>query len=420
MTNASVASWKRLLLPVSITGLSLWLAYGVIATGMAGYHERNGDGGRALRWREASPAALALEAERLMGRGDRAAAETKARQALEQSGLRVDALRLLALAASAGGREDEALALMSRAGRLNPRDGDAQGWLFERALARGDYRRAVSHADILMRRSLQTRAPLSSTLVALLGDREARAALVERLSIDPPWRGTFLSIATRKGADAGVAALFLTLKRTRSPVTDEEAAAFFVRMMAEKKYRQAKGYFDAFVGRQGRQATLVYDGGFSGRPGPPPLNWQALSVQGGKARLRSADGAPLGSLHVSHDGFSSSDPLVRQLILLSPGAYWVGSRIWIDDPVASGRFKLQIACLAGPRLVSMTLRGAPGSWVGSQSEFTVPSETCDAQLLLITPVTGDRREIVDMAIDDIVVQRAATAPPSREAPGITP
>ena len=41
-------------LPVLVTGLCLWLAYDVIATGMAGYNENNGEGDQALRWRPTS------------------------------------------------------------------------------------------------------------------------------------------------------------------------------------------------------------------------------------------------------------------------------------------------------------------------------------------------------------------------------
>jgi hypothetical protein len=407
-------------LPVLVTGLCLWLAYSVIATGMAGYHENNGDGDRALGWRARSPLALALEADRLTRGQDYETADVLAHQALRRSSLRADALRTMALSASARGRADEALTLMSRAGRLNPRDDQTQGWLFERAMARGDYRRAVLHADALMRRSPPTQAPLSSVLVALLGDGEVRAILVERLSVDPPWRGLFLSVAARKGGDAEVAALFRALKSAPSPATDGEAFAFFDRLVAAGRYRQAKSYFDALVGSPNGAAALVYDGGFTGRPGPPPLNWQVIAVLGGSARWTADGGAPRGELLVSHDGFSSSGPMLRQLILLSPGGYEVTARARIDDPAAAGRFNLQIACAVGPRLVLMTLPGAPGSWKGSQAGFAVPSEACEAQWLAIYPVTGDRREMVEMSIDDIFIRRAAIRPRQPGEPDRTP
>lgn len=420
MANASRSPWVGYVPPVLVTGLCLWLAYGVIATGMAGHYETNGAGDRALRWRAASPAALALEAERLVRRDDNAAADALARRALLRSSLRADALRTLALSVSARGRAGEALTLMSQAARINPRDVQTQGWLFERAMARGDYRRAVLHADALMRRSPQTQAPLSFRLAGLLGDNTVRAALVQRLSVAPPWRSAFLSIAARNAADDDVAALFQALKRTPAPVADTEAAAFFDRLVAEAKYRRAKGYFDAFVSRPDRKAALVYDSEFSGRSGPPPFNWQAMSSLGGSARWTLDDGAPSGSLRVSHDGFSSSSALVGQLILLSPGFYQVAARSRIDDPAAAGRFKLQITCANGSRLVLMTLRGTPGSWVPSQAGFTVPPEACEAQWLVIIPVTGDRREVAEMSIDDIVVRRAAIGSLPREEPGRTP
>ena len=420
MASASGSPWKTLVLPVLVTGLCIWLAYGAITTGMAGYHENRGDGGRALSWRANSPLALSLKAEHLTSVQDYEAADALARQALGRSSLRADALRTLALSASARGRADEALTLMSSAGRLNPRDDQTQSWLFERAVARGDYRRAVLHADALMRRSPQTQAPLSSALVALLGNGEARTVLVKRLSVDPPWRGPFLSVAARKGGDADVAVLFQALKNTASPPTDAETSGFFDRLVTAGRYRQAKAYFHGLVGSPNGAAALVYDGGFAGRPGPPPLNWQAIRVLGGSARWTLDDGAPRGELLVSHDGFSSSGVMLRQLILVSPGDYELAARARIDDPAAAGRFNIQIACTVGPRLVSMTLRGAPGSWESSQAGFTVPSEACEAQWLAIYPVTGDRREMVEMSIDDIVVRRAAIGSLRREEPGWTP
>jgi len=407
MPNAVRSPWMGYVIPGMVTGLCVWLAYSVISTGVAGYYENNDNGARALRWRQNSPAALALTADSLVRQGNYTAADAKARLALKRSTLRADALRTLALSASAEGRADAALALMSRAGKLNPRDAQTENWLFENALLRADYSRAVVHADALMRRSPEVWPALSYTLAARLADHAFRTALAQRLAAAPPWRGTFLTMAARYGADADVAALFLALKRTASPASDVETAPFFGRLVAEAKYRQAKGYFDALVSPPVQPTSLVYDGGFAGLPGPPPLNWQATAGMGGSARWTLDDGMPSGSLRVSHDGFSSSGALAGQVILLSPGSYQVSARTRIDDTAAAGRFKLQITCIGGSRLASMTLNGGPGAWVPSQAELIVPPEDCKAQWLQILPVTGDRREIAEMSIDDIAVKRIA-------------
>ncbi len=417
MQNAFRFPLVRFVIPGIVTGLCLWLAYSVITTGIAGHYENGDKDALALRWRPSSPEALAGAASALVREGNYPAADAMARQALKQSALRADALRTLALSASAEGRAGAALTLMSRAGQLNPRDTQTQNWLFENAMLRADYRRAVLHADALMRRSPEVWSALSYTLVARLGDSAVRAAVIQHLAVDPPWRGIFLYKAARNGADADVAALFQALKRTASPVTDEEAAPFFSRLVSEAKYRQAKGYFDTLVSTSVQSTPLVYDGGFAGLPGPPPLNWQATAGEGGSASWTLDDGASLGSLRVSHDGFSSSGALAGQLILLPPGSYQVSARTRIDDPAAAGRFKLQITCVSGSRLVLMTLNGVLGSWIPSQAGFTVPPEACEAQWLQIVPVTGDRREIVEMLIDDIVVRQAAAGFSHRQESG---
>src|SRR3990167_1138706 len=113
MANASQPPWMGFVFPVLVTGLCLWLAYGAIATGMAGYHESNDDGERARGWRASSPTALALEAERLIRREDHDAGGDLARQALGRSSLHADALRTLAQSASARDRADETPGLMS-------------------------------------------------------------------------------------------------------------------------------------------------------------------------------------------------------------------------------------------------------------------------------------------------------------------
>lgn len=420
MATASRSSRTGFAFRVLLTGLCLWLGYSVVSTGLAGRYETLGDGNQALRWRAGSPEGMALEATRLVRDDEHAAADAMARRTLMRSTLRADALRTLALSASARGRAEEALTLMSQASQINPRDETTRNWLFGRAIGRDDYQSIVLQADYLMRLSPEIASPLSFQLIALLGNGAFRARLVQRLSLGPPWRGTFLSIAARYGGYDEVAALFQALKSTPTPVTDAEATPFFMRLVGDAKYRQAKDYFDALVPRPDWKEGLVYDGEIGGRPGPPPLNWQAIKSAGGSAGWTMEDGTALGSLQVSHDGFSSSSPLVRQLILLPPGYYEVSARARVDDPVAVGRFKIQVNCAGGSRLISMPLRGAPGSWQLSRAGFIVPPEACEAQWLLITPVTGDRREMAEMLIDDIIVRPARIGSIPRQEPDWTP
>jgi len=272
----------------------------------------------------------------------------------------------------------------------------------------------------MMRLSPEISSPLSLQLVDLLGSGAFRARLVQRLSLGPPWRGTFLSVAAQNGGYDEVAALFQALKTTPTPITDAEATPFFARLVREAKYRRAKGYFDNLVRRPDWKASLVYDGDFAGRPGPQPLNWEVIPSSAGSARWALDDGAPLGSLRVSHDGFSSSEALVRQLILLPPGNYRLAARVRVDDPAAVGRFTLRVDCVGGSRLISMLLRGSPGSWALSQGGFAVPPDACEAQWLSLTPVTGERREVADMLIDDIDVRPTANGSLPRQEPEWTP
>lgn len=393
--------------------VSAVLAFGVVSTGLAGYFESVEAPGRALDWRPRSPTALAQAAEAFAAREDYAGAAAAARRALKQSTLNAPALRVLALSAAAAGREDEARSLMKQVVSLNMRDGSAHAWLLGRALARADYAETILHADAIMRRSADASSRMTLVLMQAMETNEGRQALARRLERNPPWRTDFLSVLGRNGDIEQTGALLEVMATTALPPTDEEVAPFIQRLVAAMRFQDARTYWRNLSPRSPLDSPLVHDGDFAGRAAPPPLTWQTIRVRGGSAALTGETGASLGHLRLRHDGFSSSGTMARQLIFLPPGAYVVRARADVDEPAGGGRFRLEIGCAGGPRLTVLNLAGQPGRRIVSDASFAVPHDRCAAQWLIFRPNTGERRELVEMRIDDVQIRPDTGA----EAPG---
>lgn len=227
-----------------------------------------------------------------------------------------------------------------------------------------------------------------------------------RLGGDPPWRGTLLRIAIRNAALPSAAGLLSALKDTPSPPSDRELSQFFNRLILNNQFGEARLYWKQLTGLPPRdQPPYVFNGTFDQTGGPPPLNWQAIKVSGGDVAWMKGEQEALGLMRVRHDGFSSSGPMAREIVFASPGAHIISARTIIDEPAADQRFRFEVQCVGGPKIAVLNLRGFLGRWVQSELAFEIPAEGCPAQWVDLRPNTVDRREMVEMRIDDIAISR---------------
>ncbi len=392
------------------------LSFLVLTSGLAGYFEARGDAEGALRWRSQSPTAKVLSAEALAARQNYPAATAAAKQALSRSPLEARAMVALALTTAADQTPGAALPLMQRASDMNRRGGIAHTWLFNTAMARGEYSAAFLHADALLRRSNEGQGSIFWVLLGAMGTSEAREALAQRLGGDPPWRAPFFQAAGHYGSVDWVGALYEAVATTKSPPSDVELTAYFLNLTSQRRYQEVEYYWNRLLPPRMGKRDLVFDGGFESLRGPPPVNWQVVPVKGGSATMLDERGAPMGYLRLRHDGFSSSGWMIRQLLFLKPGAYVISARAGVDEPSANGRFRLEITCAPGPRLVALTLGGQPGKVVGAEARFSVDPDSCPAQWLTARPNSSDRRDPVDMRLEEIEIHRVADNEDGPQAP----
>lgn len=388
-------AWYRAGIGILIAGLCGLLAVGIATAGMSSWQLSRNRLTAALFWEPGSPAALIKQADRFLLEGRRADAAATARRAVREAPMMAAPVRILALSTD---DDVERSLLMRQAGKLSQRDIPSQVWLMEDAARRADAKAAAFHADMLLRRQGVNESAVFIRLMALLDTDAGRRAVADRLSLHPAWRGDFLRTAGRYGEPDQVGAMLLQLRARSGAFPDGELNRFFNRLFAEGRYAEARTYWLGLTDAD--STSLVYDGQFDGRSGPPPLNWSIMKRRGGQGALGVKDGAPPGMLRLKYDGMSPPESLAIEFILLRPGAYRVEARLGPLDPDAAGRFHLRVDCLRGGLLVDAPL-GQSGRL--TQAEFTV-EPACQAQKLTFWPIPGERRQDLAMLVDSLSIR----------------
>ena len=216
---AASSSQSVALRRIALFGGAGLVALAVIANGLSGIALRNGNPTLALALWPVSSSAAALRAEYLANQGQFPAAQALAVRALRTAPLNSVALRVIVRTARQ--RKETALAEagLVLAARSGWRDGFAQLWLLDRALAERDYTTAARAADALLRirfADAQARAAIAKLTQTLGG----RTALAERIAARPPWASVVLRDlrgATPQQAEAAAALLIALDERGIRP-----------------------------------------------------------------------------------------------------------------------------------------------------------------------------------------------------------
>ncbi|CAN1536740.1 hypothetical protein MCEMIH16_01611 [Caulobacteraceae bacterium] len=267
------------------------------------------------------------------------------------------------------------------------------------------------HADVLLRWGQVDAVSVHENVIQYITDETGRAAVARRLATDPPWRVAFLRSVADKAAPGDALALHATMNRMGVRQTPVEAGLLAARLLQANLFSELRRFRrDALAGRGA--ASAVFDGDFDGLEGPAPFVWEPLQVSGGEAVLGTAETSHPGALRLEHDLFSSSDWMVRQLVLLPPGRYRLSLAARGLDDQGTGRFVAEVGCRGASSLIRLPIRtAAQGSQV-SVGDFTVPADGCAAQWLAFAPVTGDRVEAVQVLIDRISISPSTSPPPA--------
>lgn len=378
---------------IFVTVVVAAIAFQTITLGMAEMESAR-DPAAALRWRPGfGPALAGAAAERLAAARSHADVEQAgalARKAWAAGPLQTEAIRVEGLAEAEGGRPALGGALLRIAARRSRRDIPTHLWLFGDVLQRADYRAAALHADLLMRVS-DLHDAVFPALQAALGDPRAAEALAARFALHPPWRSWFLADLGAHDADlAAPLRLFRAMRDDGAPPSDAETAPYFARLAAERPVRTAYAAWASLLPPAGVTGlALLYDGGFEGRPGPPPFNWRLVDRPEAFAERRPRPGATGSALHAVYDD-AESQPLAEELLVLPAGDYVLSGAFATDSALDPDQVGWSLTCeRGGPRLVDVRQGGdAAPTWRPFSIRFTVPSGRCDGQRLQLDGRAG--------------------------------
>lgn len=311
----------------------------------------------------------------------------------------LDEAALAGLGFEADRRGDRAGAgiLIGLAGRLSWRDPPVQAWLLQRAVESGDWTKAMTHADALLRTDAEgaSRPQLFRLLDVMASDETSRTALLGRLRQAPWWREAWLvhlAVAAASPASAvspdQARAILMGLSSGSRPLTPAEYLPYVEMRLGRGDYVQAERDWEALARRADGDA-LLHDPTFQPSDGGGPFGWTPTSGVGASSETEAtADAGRV--LRVDYDGYSPSR-MPGQLLVLPPGRY---SFVWRERIVGPPRLVWRVRCLGRTlRILAQAPSLAGPGWRARRLTFDVTAD-CPAQHLELAPLPGERRDEV--------------------------
>jgi hypothetical protein len=387
--------WLRLAMTVLGAG---WLAYLVLCYGVASAALDRGDARAALAIRPHSAEALSFAADDALARNDLSAAEHYARAALTIVPRDVRALRVMGVAVSLQGRRRLGSELLLRSGVLSWRDPPTQIWLIRAALDQRNYATAAQRIDAMLRGGQMSgnMLRLAHGVAAL---PEARAALVERLAEDPPWRTSFLADPEylTPATDPSHVLLIEALRVRGVPPARAELVRFVNHLVQTGQFALARRVWLMSLTGEARTyvAGAIFDGDFNDDPGAEaeqprfPFEWE---LDSGHGAIASTGTPPLlvGETALNVRSGDAEQRLASQTVMLAPGRHVRSYATIVGGELSPQGFEWRVICV---RYNARLMLGEPasrtvGSWRTTTMTFDVPPRDCGAQRIEIVARPG--------------------------------
>lgn len=298
-------------------------------------------------------------------------------------------------------------AIVAQIGKLSLRDTYSQAWLMDDDFSRAQDEGGVFHADALLRRGAIPAPIIYFSMVNVMSGQAGQAAIANRLHTSPPWRAGFFRAMAASARPNDSISLLQRLGSLGDIPEGTEIGPLVSRLLDDARYSDLEWYATAFLSGASGVRPIVYDGGFDALTGPAPLNWEAQNIAGGAAIWRPNETQRIGVLDLTHDLFSSSGPLIRQLIFLRPGNYNMSAQVMPVGVVGSGRFRLGIDCVDGRSVTSVPLGGNKNIWSRAHQSFASLGADCPAYWLTIRPIPGDFAQSAEILVDNIKIEAGA-------------
>jgi hypothetical protein len=368
----------------------------------------------AVLWMGEAPDALGRLARERLARGDGANAARLAARALRRAPLDGPALATYGLAMDRLGDPRAADRAVTLAGARGWRDLPTQIWLMRRDLLARRFAGAFAHADALLRREPTPPPGVFAILTAAALEPGAVGPLAERLAANPSWRSDFfdfLAGEARPPPTTVTAALLTRLAAGPTPPTDAEVAPYLRLLVSQQRFADAAAAWRRLTPGAPSTATGVYDGDFERPPGSTPFDWSLGGGVGWTASIAASPDGPRGqALNVEYDGVSPPQPL-RQLLVLSPGAYRLSGRFDDGQGTGAALFNWTLTCFGAdqPLATAPSPPGPAGVWRLFSATVVVPPAGCPAQWLALKSEPARERTDVSVWYDDLAIAALPTA-----------
>jgi tetratricopeptide (TPR) repeat protein len=354
----------------------------ILVTGVADHYAKS-DPERALAWRGNQPEALVNAATLRRKAGDVQRAADYARRAIAANPLDGRGYRELALATADASGIATTRALMQVAVHRAPRDLVTRDWLMRDALAQGQYGVALGHVDSMLRVDPPLGKALFPALATAVSEPAPRAALIDVLATDPPWRAAFWNRLCRDGTDsAGIAQVVEALRASKAPLDEREQHAWIERLIREHRWASAyPAWVDTLDLAQRARIGNVFDGDFAWPPSNSGFGWRIDRVPGAEADFRGQPGQRY--LHLRFANRRVPFRHVSQLLALAPGSYEFSGRLRMDALHNDRGVQWTITCAEGQgaRIGETTRWSGSSPWRSFTTRLTVPETGCGAQWL---------------------------------------
>lgn len=299
--------------------------------------------------------------------------------AFRKAPLAEEPLLVGAVDALAHGDEARASRLIEIAHRRDPRSRYALMLLLQDSLRRADAEQGVAAMAVLARLLPQASDLLVAELARMASQPRTKDVVRRVMEGEPRIRTDVLERLARGGAEPS---LLFHLAGQTAPVAAGETPPRWQQLMVDElvSHGRVAEAFDAWQRISGSAGNPggIYDGDFTGLPGPAPFNWSLASSGAGLAEMQR--GSP--GLRVD---YYARDPaqLASQLLMLPPGRYQLSFQADLQAEGEGGadRIAWTLACHPdGRQLSSISLAGGTGSRTIS-GVFTVPENGCPSQWL---------------------------------------
>jgi len=267
----------------------------------------------------------------------------------------------------------------------------------------------VQRADSLLRQN-KWQEQIFPLLREMSLEPAAVPVIAQRLADKARWRSAFLNdlTALTQPQLAAHGAILMSLAATEAPPTEAEAAAYVRKLVAERDYRRAWNVWMRLARLNHRESALLHDGDFEhvygSEPKSPltPFEWAQGDVLDASVRVDTAPNSRAGSaLHVQARS-GASGILLKQLLVLRPGAYRFSYMVHADDVTSRAGFTWVLNCAASEQELPMVEAARPqasSEWSRIDMKFHVPAD-CVAQQLGLR-ATGGIPSAIAAWFDDV-------------------